>query len=65
MSEVPEMQSPEGDDEAVSRRDALKKGAMVGTAAFVVPVIGTMSMSKASAATPSDNPTGPGIGGLT
>jgi hypothetical protein len=37
----------------VSRRDALKTGAVVGAAAFVVPVVGTISLSQASAQTPS------------
>ncbi len=33
----------------VSRRDALKKGALAGTAAFVIPVVTSLSMSRASA----------------
>ncbi len=45
-----EAEIPEAPDGAISRRDALKKGAAAGAAAaFVIPVIGTVSMSQASA----------------
>ena len=50
-----------GDDE-VSRREALKKGAIIGGAAIMIPVVTTLSMSNASAQTTSGNPTRPGNG---
>ena len=40
--------SPE-DHSGLSRRDALKKGALIGGAAFVIPVVTTFSMDKAFA----------------
>ena len=42
-----------GDDRGLTRRDALKKGALIGGAAFVIPVVGSISMSSASAQSPS------------
>jgi hypothetical protein len=36
-------------EQGVTRRDALKKGAMLGTAAFVIPAVATFSMDKAFA----------------
>ena len=54
-------------EDGFSRRDALKKGALIGGAAFVIPVIGTISMSRASAQTTSgannQGPRGGGVGG--
>lgn len=34
---------------SISRRDALRKGALIGGAAFVIPVVTTFSMDKAFA----------------
>ena len=50
-----ELSQHSGDDvpRGISRRDALKKGAMIGSAAFLIPVVSTISMSEASAQTPS------------
>jgi hypothetical protein len=45
----------------ISRRDALKRGAVIGGAAFVVPAVQSISMSRAAAQTPS----GGGGGGIT
>ena len=50
-------------EHGVSRRDALKKGALIGTAAFVIPVVATISMSRASAQTTSGNHNGGPNGG--
>jgi hypothetical protein len=41
------------DDSGLSRRDAIKRGAMIGGAALVIPVISSISMSSASASSPS------------
>ncbi len=40
---------PFDDRNEISRRSAIKKGAAVGAAAFVIPAISTVSMSRASA----------------
>ena len=45
--------TPEPDDAGLSRRDAIKRGAMIGGAALVIPAISSISMSSASASTPS------------
>lgn len=37
----------------ISRRDALKKGAVIASAAWVVPAVQALSMSSASADSPS------------
>ena len=47
------MDSAEPVDEGISRRDALKRTAMIGGAAFVIPAVTTFSMDKAFAQTPS------------
>ena len=66
MSKRKDVGLPEGEDGGISRRDALKRGAVIGgAAAFAIPVIGTISMSQASAQTTSGNPNQPPIGGLT
>ena len=43
----------------ISRRDALKKGAVIASAAWVVPAVQALSMSSASA----DSPSGSGKSG--
>jgi hypothetical protein len=43
------------DDTGVTRREVLKKGAIVGSAAFAIPVVQTISMSRATAQSPSAN----------
>jgi hypothetical protein len=59
--------SSHGDDKGLSRREALKRGAMIGGAAFVLPVVSSISMSPAAAAatsgyTPGDTQTPPNGG---
>jgi hypothetical protein len=44
----------------IGRREALKRGAMLGSAAFVIPVVSSISMSRAVAQTPSGGGTGGG-----
>jgi hypothetical protein len=39
--------------DGISRRDALKKGAVIASAAWVVPAVQALSMSSASADGPS------------
>jgi len=52
-------------EDGVSRRSVLKKGAMVvGGAAFAVPAIQTISMSRAAAQTASGGGGGGGGGGI-
>jgi hypothetical protein len=51
-------------EDGMSRRSVLKKGAMVvGGAAFAVPAIQTISMSRAAAQSPSGGGGGGGGGG--
>ena len=60
----PGTMSSGGDDRGLSRRDALKRGAIIGGTAFIIPVVGSISMSHASAQTPSGPPQNPNGGGI-
>ena len=62
MSETPDEPGGQGSSD-VSRRSVLKKGALVGGAAFMIPAVQTISMSRASAQNASGGGGGGGIGG--
>jgi hypothetical protein len=49
MADTESGRSSDAAHAAVTRRDVLKKGAIVGGAAFAIPVVQTISMSRASA----------------
>ncbi len=49
----------------ISRRDMLKRGAVVGGAAFMVPAVQSISMSRASAQTTSGGGGGGGAAGTS
>lgn len=56
--------SRSGSNSGISRREALKRGAAVaGAAVWVAPTVQALSMSAASAATPSGAGDGGGVGG--
>jgi hypothetical protein len=53
----------EKDPSGVTRRSVLRKGAIVGGAAFMVPAVQSISMSRASAQSPSGGPPAAGTPG--